>query len=80
MSLPSVLRSLGVTILLITLIPPLAPCQVTKEQNKIKSPKEKLMNIMYVGYFLPEGMRDIFAEDGWRNVRQDCIYTRSPKP
>jgi hypothetical protein len=52
----------------------------TKEQNKSKPPKEELMNIMYVGYFLPEGMRDIFAEDGWRVGNTSSANLARPDP
>jgi tetratricopeptide (TPR) repeat protein len=72
MSLPSVLHSLGVTILLITVLPSAALCQATKTGSHGESPTDELMNAIYVGYFLPNGMRDIMTDDGWRNIRQQA--------
>jgi len=81
---PSVLwfpRLLPKVFVAMALVPLLGVCQTVKETVQKGSPQDQLMSALYVGYFLPSGMRDIGAEEGWRNLKLDAssLLARSPE-
>jgi tetratricopeptide (TPR) repeat protein len=62
----------------------LVPClllgQTQPAAERRSSPKDELLDAVYVGYFLPNGLRELTSEEGWTNIRRGAEALRQHDP